>query len=133
MRLGGKDVKIQPDTVASFLFEGAASVRRRFRHRYEVDPQYIDPIQKHGLIFSGRHPDQPIMQVLELPAKDHPYFVGAQFHPELTSRPLHPSPMFMGLVAAAIRHAYPQTPAQQISERWLPQAQSSDTISASSV
>jgi len=137
MRLGGKDVKIQPDTIASFLFDGAASIRRRFRHRYEVDPRYIDPIQQHGLLFSGRHPDQPIMQVLELPTQDHPYFVGAQFHPELTSRPLRPAPMFMGLVAAAIRHAYPQTPVQQISERWLPRglpsSQSPNPIGASSI
>jgi len=122
MRLGGKDVSIKPDTLASFLFEGAPSIRQRFRHRYEVDPRYIDQLEQNGLVFSGRHPDQPIMQILELPAKDHPYFIGAQFHPELTSRPLQPSPMFMGLMAAAIRHAYPDVPPEQISDRWLVQA-----------
>ena len=121
MRLGGKDVQVKADTLASFLFDGAASVRRRFRHRYEVDPRYIEQIEQHGLVFSGRHPEQPIMQVLELPAGVHPYFIGAQFHPELTSRPLSPSPMFMGLMAAAIRHAYPDVAAEQIGARWLPQ------------
>jgi len=56
-----------------------------------------------------------------LPQKMHPYFVAGQFHPELLSRPLHPHPMFMGLIAAAIRHANPKVPAEQISARWLAQ------------
>ena len=103
-----------PDPGQPFL------IRQRFRHRYEVDPRYIAQLEKHGLIFSGRHPQQPIMQILELPPKDHPYFIGAQFHPELLSRPLHPHPMFMGLIAAAIQHAHPGLPAEKINDRWLP-------------
>ena len=122
MRLGGKDVLIKPDTLAAMLFADeidpqTSMVRARFRHRFEVDPSYIEKLEAHGLVFSGRHPDQPIMQVLELP--DHPFFIGAQFHPELTSRPLHPQPMFMGLVAAAIRRAYPDADPAAISPRWL--------------
>ena len=62
----------------------------------------IDRLREAGLVFSGRHPEQPIMQVLELPSDVHPYFVAAQFHPELTGRPLRPQPLFMGLLAAAI-------------------------------
>ena len=93
------------------------TIRARFRHRFEVDPGYIQQLEAAGLVFSGRHPQQPIMQVLELP--DHPYFIGAQFHPELTSRPLNPQPMFMGLVAAALRRAQPDVPRQDISSRWL--------------
>ena len=73
----------------------------RFRHRYEVDPRYIETLEKHGLVFSGKAPDQPIMQILELP--NHPYFIGTQAHPCLTSRPLRPQPMFVGLVAAAMK------------------------------
>lgn len=130
MRLGGKDVLIAPETLAAFLFKDEApttkaaakssfTVRRRFRHRYEVDPKQIESLEAAGLVFSGRHPQHPIMQVLELPPSEHPYFIGAQFHPELTSRPLRPSPMFLGLIAAAIRHAQPDVPAKQISERWL--------------
>jgi CTP synthase len=116
MRLGAQDVQITPGTLASFLAGGATSIRERFRHRYEVDPSYIERLEAGGLIFSGRHPEQPIMQILELPSTaqasedvaprkplTHPYFIGAQFHPELTSRPLTPQPMFMGLVAAAMR------------------------------
>lgn len=129
MRLGGQEVLITPGSLAHFLFSKQQGVRERFRHRYEVDPAYIERFEHAGLVFSGRHPARPIMQILELrqslseldhPAAEirrsagtqqegglalgitHPFFVGAQFHPELTSRPLRPQPMFMGLVAAAI-------------------------------
>ncbi|MEM7625710.1 MAG: CTP synthase [Planctomycetota bacterium] len=122
MRLGGKDVLIKPGTLAAMLFADeldtkTSMIRARFRHRFEVDPAYIEKLEAHGLVFSGRHPDQPIMQVLELP--EHPYFIGGQFHPELTSRPLKPQPMFMGLIAAAIRHAHPDVDPASISQRWL--------------
>jgi len=119
MRLGAQDVQITPDTLAAFLAGGKKSIHERFRHRYEVDPLFIERLEAGGLIFSGRHPEQPIMQILELasdaegedaskqdPRITHPYFIGAQFHPELTSRPLTPQPMFMGLVAAALAHKY---------------------------
>jgi len=102
MRLGGQDVELVPDTLAAELFGGAPMVRQRFRHRYEVDPGYVEQLTRAGMIFSGRHPEHPIMQVLELPRDVHPYFIAAQFHPELTSRPLRPQPMFVGLVRAAL-------------------------------
>ncbi|MFN3168119.1 MAG: CTP synthase [Phycisphaeraceae bacterium] len=150
MRLGGKDVLIKPSTLAASLYYNTRAgkhdrhqpftIRERFRHRFEVDPAYIGQLESHGLVFSGRHPEQPIMQVLELPQTGapedaatlaetnpyfrdhggHPYFIGAQFHPELISRPLDPAPMFMGMVAAAVQHASPDTPAKDIAERWLP-------------
>jgi CTP synthase len=119
MRLGGKDVQLTPGSLASYLYDGKTMIRERFRHRYEVDPKFIDQLERGGLVFSGRHPQQPIMQVLELPAEVHPYFIGGQFHPELTSRPLRPSPLFMGLIAAAIRQAHPDVAAADISTRWL--------------
>jgi len=122
MRLGGKDVQIKPGTLASFLFGDEVRngmIRRRFRHRYEVDPNMIQTLEDAGLVFSGRHPQHPIMQVLELSPHKHPFFIGAQFHPELTSRPLAPSPMFMGLVAAAIRHANPDAAGDPFATRWL--------------
>lgn len=101
MRLGGRDVEIKPGTLAWRLFGKATTVRLRFRHRYEVDPRYISRLEEAGMVFSGKAPNQPIMQILELP--EHPYFIGTQAHPELTSRPLHPQPLFVGLVAAAQR------------------------------
>jgi CTP synthase len=102
MRLGGKDVEIKPNTLAAKLFNNARTIRLRFRHRYEVDPKFVPTLEEHGMIFSGKHPTQPIMQILELPQDVHPYFVGTQAHPELTSRPLRPSPLFMGFCAAAL-------------------------------
>ena len=149
MRLGGKDVLIEPDSLAAWLYQEVATgqgsvagagrpfaIRERFRHRFEVDPQYIERLTSEHrdadgalippLRFSGRHPEQPIMQVLEIPPAHHPYFIGAQFHPELTSRPLRPAPMFMGLVAAALRLAYPDDRPQGEAARWLypvPQAE----------
>ena len=128
MRLGGKDVKVSPDTLAAFLYDQRATIRERFRHRFEVDPRYLDMLEQAGLIFSGRHPEQPIMQILELPLSVHPYFIGAQFHPELTSRPLHPAPLFMGLIAAAIRHAYPDVETTHIIKRWLAQMDANQRV-----
>jgi len=100
MRLGGRDVEIVPGTLAARMFQGAPTARLRFRHRYEVNPDYIGRLTAGGMVFSGKAPGQPIMQILELP--DHPYFVGTQSHPEFTSRPLRPSPFYLGLVAAAL-------------------------------
>jgi CTP synthase len=100
MRLGGKDVELAPGTLASKMFGGAKTARLRFRHRYEVNPDYIERLRQGGLVFSGKAPGQPIMQILELAG--HPYFVGTQSHPEFTSRPLRPSPFYLGLVAAAL-------------------------------
>ncbi|MHC4337020.1 MAG: CTP synthase [Planctomycetota bacterium] len=105
MRLGGREIELSPQTLAWGLFGKADTVRMRFRHRYEVDPRYIERLEKGGLVFSGKAPNQPIMQILELPS--HPYFISTQAHPCLTSRPLRPQPMFVGLVAAAMRKRYP--------------------------
>jgi CTP synthase len=107
MRLGGRDIELKSQTMAWELFGKTDSVRMRFRHRYEVDPRYIEKLEEAGLVFSGKAPNQPIMQVLELPS--HPYFFGTQAHPCLTSRPLKPQPMFVGLVAAAMQKRYPDT------------------------
>lgn len=99
MRLGGHDVIIKKDTLAQRIL-CADSVRRRFRHRYEVNPDYIDRLEQAGLVFSGCAPEKRIMQVMEL--SDHPYFVGCQFHPELTSKLEKPDPFFYHLVKNAM-------------------------------
>jgi CTP synthase len=126
MRLGGQDISLNADSMASWLYGGETMVRERFRHRYEVDPRHIEKLEAAGLCFSGRHPKHPIMQVLELPRSIHPYFMGGQFHPELTSRPLRPQPMFMGLLAAAVRRASPELHRSDISTRWLPEDDDSE-------
>lgn len=97
MRLGGRWVDIKPGTIAERLY-GALRVRERFRHRYEANPEYIELVERAGLVFSGKAPDHPIMQIVELPG--HPFFVGTQFHPELISRPVRPHPLFHGFVLA---------------------------------
>ena len=113
MRLGGKDVEVKPGTMAARLFNNASRIRLRFRHRYEVDPQFIESLERHGLVFSGKHPTQPIMQIVELPQDVHPFFMGTQAHPELTSRPLRPQPMFMGFVQASMDFAEQHKQKQQ--------------------
>jgi CTP synthase len=102
MRLGGKDIEIKEDTKAFELFK-TSKIRRRFRHRFEVDPRYIEVLEKNGMVFSGKAPKHPIMQVLELPDKN--FFMATQAHPCFSSRPLRPEPMFMGFIKAAIDHA----------------------------
>ena len=110
MRLGAQEVVLEPGSLASALYGNKSEMRERFRHRYEVEPRYIDQLQEAGLRFSGRHPKFPIM---------HPYFVGGQFHPELTSRPLAPNPMFMGLIAAAIAGQEPEFAQSELGRRWV--------------
>jgi CTP synthase len=112
MRLGGQDVDLTAGSLASRLYNGAREIRLRFRHRYEVDPRYIQRLEAGGLVFSGKAPHFPIMQVLELPQSVHPYFIGTQAHPELTSRPLRPDPFFLGLVKAAVGKAHGVQPAK---------------------
>jgi CTP synthase len=104
MRLGGRDIELKKDTMARTMFDNSGGVRRRFRHRYEVDPDYIEKLEEKGLVFSGKAPNQPIMQILEL--SDLSFFMGTQSHPELTSRPMRPAPMFVGLVAAGRKRKY---------------------------
>lgn len=104
MRLGGHDVIVREGTLAYRMF--GPRTRMRFRHRYEVDPRYVPQLEAAGMVFSGRTPRAEIYNILELADGRHPYYVGTQAHPELTSRPLRPHPMFVGLVHAALRRAF---------------------------
>ena len=100
MRLGGHDVEIKEGSVSHGLY-GSATVRERFRHRYEVNPEYIERLEAGGMVFSGKAPKSNIMQLMELP--DHKFFVGTQFHPELSSRLERPHPLFIALLEAAMK------------------------------
>jgi CTP synthase len=127
MRLGGKEVEIREGTFAWELFGKQTQTRLRFRHRYEVEPRYIPTLESAGMIFSGKAPGHPIMQLLELPRDTHPYFLGTQAHPELTSRPLRPSPLFLGLIRAAIQYSdHRGEPATDSSDDASPPLTSSD-------
>ncbi|HRY60118.1 MAG TPA: CTP synthase (glutamine hydrolyzing) [Patescibacteria group bacterium] len=101
MRLGGRDIDAKKDSQVYKLYGSKTTIHERFRHRYECNPKYIKKFEENGIIFSGRAPGENIMQILEL--KDHPFFMASQFHPEFTSRPLSPNPLFVGLVEAAIK------------------------------
>ncbi|CAG2113837.1 unnamed protein product [Medioppia subpectinata] len=81
------------------LYGDVASVDERHRHRYEVNPEYVEAFNEAGLRFVGQDTDGQRMEVMEL--ADHPYFVGVQYHPEYLSRPLKPSPPYLGLLLAA--------------------------------
>jgi CTP synthase len=131
MRLGAQDVSLRPGTLAHFLYGQRPLIRERFRHRYEVNPQFVQQLESQGMVFSGKHSRQNIMQILELPQTVHPYFIAGQFHPELTSRPVRPSPMFMGLVAAGLRQKYGQAAADDPAvARWLRTPASSEAANA---
>jgi CTP synthase len=98
MRLGAYPAVLKPNTLVQKLY-GKNKVYERHRHRYEVNPDYIDILENNGLVFSGRSPDGVLMEFMELPG--HPYFVATQAHPEFKSRPMKPSPLFDGLAKAA--------------------------------
>ena len=80
----------------------AGKIKERHRHRYEVDISYKEKFEKNGLIFSGLSPDNKLPEIIEL--KNHPWFVGVQFHPEFKSRPLTPHPLFSSFIKAAKNH-----------------------------
>ena len=97
MRLGAHETAIEPGTLAAAVY-GAESCTERHRHRYEVNPEYIDALSTDGLVFSGRADNR--MEILE--REDHPFFFGTQAHPEFRSRPDRASPPFVALVEAAL-------------------------------
>jgi CTP synthase len=112
MRLGGYPCNLVKGTVAhsayikskdSELGEMArkGSIIERHRHRYEVNGAYIVDLEKAGLVFSGKSPDGKLMEIAELPKSDHPFFLGAQFHPEFLARPLSPHPLFTEFIRTA--------------------------------
>src|SRR3989344_1078829 len=102
MRLGAYPATLKPGSVAREAY-GAPRISERHRHRYEVNPKYIERLEKKGLVFSGISPDRRLMEIAALPQSQHPFFVGTQFHPEFKSRPLSPHPLFKEFVKVAIK------------------------------
>ncbi len=97
MRLGQYKAKIVPNTIAHEAY-GANSVLERHRHRYEVNPKYVEKLKKAGLVFSATSPDGVLMEIAELPKKKHPFFLASQFHPEFQSSLLSPNPLFLAFL-----------------------------------
>lgn len=101
MRLGLYDAKLLEGSVVAETY-GKTEVAERHRHRYEVNNSYRAQLEEAGLVFSGTSPDNSLVEYVELPKDVHPYYVSTQAHPELSSRPTRPHPLFAGLVEAAI-------------------------------
>jgi CTP synthase len=103
MRLGAYPAELAAGSLVREIYQGAASIAERHRHRYEVNVAYRPALEDAGLRFSGMSPDGVLPEIIELPS--HPWFVGVQFHPELKSKPLDPHPLFQGFIAAAVKQA----------------------------
>lgn len=100
MRLGGYPCVISKNTIAFSSYKKTEIIERH-RHRYEVNPDFIEDLEKSGIIFSGKSPNKILMEIAELSQKVHPFMVGSQFHPEFTSSPLNPNPLFLSFIKAA--------------------------------
>ncbi len=98
MRLGAYDCQLVPGTRTAEAY-GENMISERHRHRYEFNNEYLDIYKKNGMIIAGINPDKDLVEIIEL--KDHPWFVGVQFHPEFKSRPLRPHPLFREFIKAA--------------------------------
>lgn len=101
MRLGSYSAKIKKNTIAYSAYK-TDSIEERHRHRYEINPKYIQTLEDTGLVFSGSSPDGVLMEIAELPKSEHPFMLGTQFHPELKARPLSPHPLFTSFLKAAL-------------------------------
>ncbi len=101
MRLGSYPAILKKNTIAQKAYK-KDEITERHRHRYEVNPEYIEQLEKGGLVFSATSPDGILMEIAELPSKTHPFFVGTQFHPEFQARPFFPHPLFTAFVKAAV-------------------------------
>ena len=101
MRLGAYPCNLVPGTLARSAYAEDV-VYERHRHRYEVNPEYHEILQRNGMVLSGMSPSGRLVEIIELPS--HPYFIAGQFHPELRSRPTRPHPLFRDFIGAALAH-----------------------------
>lgn len=101
MRLGDWPCSLQEGSIARATYANAPTIGERHRHRYEFNPEFRSALEQEGLVFSGVSPDGKFVEMIELPAQAHPFFVACQFHPEYKSKPLAAHPLFGGFVAAA--------------------------------
>lgn len=95
--------RVMKDGLKFDIPKSASYIIERHRHRYEVNPEYIERLADAGMVFSGTSPDGHLMEIAELPQKKHPFFLGVQFHPEFLARPLDPHPIFTAFVSACAK------------------------------
>lgn len=101
MRLGLYPCKMTPDTVSKNAYEEEI-IYERHRHRYEFNNEYRNELKELGMVMAGVSPDEKLVEIIEV--RDHPWFVGVQFHPEFKSRPNRPHPLFVGFIEAALNN-----------------------------
>jgi len=101
MRLGLYEARLKDNSLIKNIYN-SKSIKERHRHRYEVNINYKDKFEKKGMIYSGLSPDKKLPEIIEL--RNHPWFIGVQFHPEFKSRPLAPHPLFSSFIKAAKNH-----------------------------
>jgi len=120
MRLGTWPTKIAKGTLAERIY-GSTEVMERHRHRYEFNMKYRDRMQEQGFVISGTSPDGTLAELIEL--RDHPYFVGCQYHPEFQSKPNKPHPLFRGFIQACLQYQNRAThaPIDQESQHRVPE------------
>ena len=102
MRLGVYSAHIKKGTIAHEAYKND-TIEERHRHRYEVNPEYVERFEKAGIVFSGVSPSGVLMEIAELPKTKHPFMLGTQFHPELQAKPLSPHPLFTAFLKACSR------------------------------
>jgi CTP synthase len=81
---------------------GKVDISERHRHRYEFNNDYLEKFENKGMMAAGINPDSNLVEIMEL--KNHPWYIGTQFHPELKSRVVEPHPLFVGFIKAAVKH-----------------------------
>ncbi len=113
MRLGADPVKLHDSTRIRALY-GEPVVYERHRHRYEVNNHLRRRLESAGLVYSGTSPDDRLVEAIELPTDQHPFFVASQYHPEFKSRPERPAPLFREFVGAALAHSTPAAPVADV-------------------
>jgi CTP synthase len=130
MRLGAWPCMLSEGSLARDVYDGAAEISERHRHRYEFNPAYRQALEEGGLVFSGVSPDQKFIEIVELSRDEHPWFLACQFHPEFKSKPLAPHPLFASFVHAAFQHRlHTETSVEQISEPEVPVLERAATAS----
>ncbi|MBT8312128.1 MAG: CTP synthase, partial [Flavobacteriaceae bacterium] len=107
MRLGAWDCEIKAGTLVQEMYGGQIQISERHRHRYELNNEYKDQLEKAGMIASGINLQTGLVEIVELPA--HPWFIGVQYHPEYKSTVASPHPLFVGFVKAVLQHKRQQT------------------------
>ncbi len=109
IRLGAWKCKLNPNSITAKLYseygeiDNELIISERHRHRYEFNNEFREQLEKAGLVIAGTSPDGKLVEIIELPASVHPFYVGTQFHPEYKSRPLKPHPLFIGLIKACLK------------------------------